>query len=147
VSRSGYSDDIDDELQAGRWLGMVASAIRGKRGQKFLCELVAALDAMPIKELIMNELEEAEENGGGVCALGALGKARGLDMRNLDPEETRDVAEAFNIAECLAAEVAYQNDECSDWYFPAGSRWEQDTPYQRWVRMRAWAISKIMVPK
>lgn len=68
MSRSGYCDDYDcDPLPLGRWRGQVASAIRGKRGQAFLRELVAALDAMPEKRLIANDLEQA----GNVCAIAA----------------------------------------------------------------------------
>lgn len=44
MSRHGYSDDChDDILSFGQWRGQVASAIRGKRGQAFLKELIAAL--------------------------------------------------------------------------------------------------------
>jgi hypothetical protein len=45
MSRSGYSDDLDP-LALGRWRGRVASAMRGKRGQAFLREMLAAMDAM-----------------------------------------------------------------------------------------------------
>ena len=55
MSRSGYCDDLDP-LDLGRWRAQVASAIRGKRGQKLLKELLTALDSMPKKELIANEL-------------------------------------------------------------------------------------------
>src|SRR6185295_11408998 len=81
LSRSGYSDD-GERWDLIRYRGAVASAIRGARGQTFLKEILAALDAMPEKKLIANELEE----DGQVCALGALGKARGLDMAGIDPE-------------------------------------------------------------
>jgi hypothetical protein len=40
-----------------RWQGVVKSAIRGKKGQAFLKELLSALDAMPEKKLIAEELE------------------------------------------------------------------------------------------
>jgi len=130
MSRSGYSEDLDN-WQLIKWRGMVASAIRGKRGQKFLTELLAALDAMPEKRLIADELE-AE---GEVCAIGALGRVRGVDMSELDPECPDQVASVFDIAECLAQEVVYENDECSRY---------QETPEQRWTRMRAWLVSKIV---
>ena len=38
MSRSGYSDDLDN-WDLIRWRGQVSSAIRGKRGQGFLREL------------------------------------------------------------------------------------------------------------
>ena len=71
MSRSGYSDDFDDNGQLACYRGVIASATRGKRGQKFFRDLVMALDAMPIKRLVNNELETTD---GEVCALGALGK-------------------------------------------------------------------------
>jgi len=129
MSRSGYSEDLDD-WDLIRWRGQVASAIRGKRGQKLLKDLLAALDAMPEKELIAEELE-AED--GAVCALGCLGKARGLNMSNLDPEDPDQVAVAFDIAPQLAQEIVYENDE---------GRYGE-TPQQRWTRMRAWVASRV----
>lgn len=128
MSRSGYNDDIDN-WQLIKWRGMVASSIRGKRGQKFLKDLLEALDAMPEKSLIADELEAH----GEVCAIGSLGLAKGLDMSAIDPEDPPQVAEAFNIAECLAQEVVYENDE--------GKR--RETPEERWTRMRKWVASKI----
>ena len=129
MSRSGYSDDIDNwELIC--WRGMVASSIRGKRGQQLLRDLLTALEAMPVKRLIAYELIQAN---GEVCALGALGKARGMDMSKIDPEEPSQVGQSFNIAPCLAQEIAYMND---DW-------WRHDTPEQRWERMRDWTASQI----
>ena len=88
MSRSGYSECVD-QWDLIRWRGAVNSAIHGKRGQAFLVELLAALDAMPVKELISEELIDEE---GQVCALGAIGVARGLDMSKLDPEEHKDMA-------------------------------------------------------
>lgn len=67
MSRSGYNDDIDNWALI-KWRGQVASAIRGKRGQKMLRDLLAALDAMPEKSLIVHELES--ESGEGLHAWG-----------------------------------------------------------------------------
>ena len=128
MSRHGYSEDIDN-WDLIRWLGQVASSIRGKRGQQFLQDLLVALDAMPVKELIAYELEK----NGEVCALGALGEARNIDMTELDPEEPGDVASAFGIAPCLAREVMYENDEGP----------LKETAEQRWQRMRRWVIARI----
>ena len=75
MTRSGYSDDYDGwQLIKGR--GMVASATRGKRGQQFFKDLVAALDALPEKVLIADDLQNDE---GDVCALGAVGLKRGIN--------------------------------------------------------------------
>jgi hypothetical protein len=45
MSRSGYSDDCSGR-ELVLWRGAVASALRGRRGQAFLRELVDALDAV-----------------------------------------------------------------------------------------------------
>ena len=128
MSRSGYVDDLDSKDWA-MWRGRVASATRGKRGQEFLRDLLAALDAMPVKELVVGALEEGEE----VCAVGALGRARGIDMSKIDPEDGDQVGEVFDISPCLAKEVVYTNDE-----------WVNDTtPAHRWKRMREWVAKQI----
>lgn len=129
MSRSGYVDDLDP-WDLIKWRGRVSSAIRGNRGQLLLRDLLAALDAMPKKALIRDELETVE---GDVCALGAVGVARGLDMSALDPSEPDDIADALNIATPLAKEIAYFNDEVF---------WSA-TPEQRWQRMRDWVAEKI----
>lgn len=143
MSRSGYVDDCDDDLQFGRWRGVVASSIRGRRGQKLLKEMLAALDAMPIKRLVANELEAPDLvsfshwgpiEAPGVCAIGAVGKARGVDMTNLDPDDYSSVAGAFDIAEPLAQEIVWMNDEAGPW---------RETPEQRFIRMREWVASQI----
>jgi hypothetical protein len=142
MSRSGYVDDCDlDNWQQIRWRGQVASAIRGRRGQKLLTDLLAALDAMPEKALIAHELETKD---GEVCALGALGKARGLDMQKLDPEEPDEVAAAFGIAPQLAMEIVYMNDDHLDFVWNESTkRYEDITPEKRWEQMRAWVASLI----
>ena len=132
MSRSGYVDDLD-HWDLIRWRGQVASAMRGKRGQQCLREMLAALDAMPEKALVAGDLETEE---GDVCALGALGRARGIDMADLDPTEPEVVAVAFNIATQLAQEIVYQNDE---------GDWRGETPEGRWARMRKWVADQIQV--
>jgi hypothetical protein len=127
MSRHDYSDDCDDILMHGRWRGRVASAIRGKRGQKLLKEMAEALDAMPVKRLIAGELR-AEES---YCALGVVGAKRGLDMDGLDPEDAETVAQTFDIAEPLAREIVYVNDE------------SHGTPEQRWETVRQWVQAQI----
>ena len=119
---------------------MVASATRGKRGQRFFRELLAALDAMPEKRLIQNALEEH----GEVCAIGALGSVKGIDMAALDPECPEQVAQPFDIAECLAQEVVYMNDEYYDFHYVNDTRTEY-TPEERWKLMRAWVAKQIRV--
>lgn len=147
MSRSGYSDDCDDNWAMIRWRGYVASAIRGKRGQAFLREMLAALDAMPEKKLIANDLERAD---GCVCAIGAVGKARGVDMSALDPDDYEAVAGAFGINEKLAQEIVYLNDEAERWErdengraIREGDGFKRITPEGRWRQMRKWVASQI----
>lgn len=141
MSRSGYTDDCENQWQQIMWRGRVASAMRGKRGQKLLTDLLAALDSMPVKALVPHDLETPD---GEVCALGALGKARGLDMSKIDPGEPDEVAVAFGVASPLVQEIVYMNDEYYDSIFDSVfNRWVDITPEQRWTRMRAWVASKI----
>lgn len=156
MSRSGYSDDCE-QWALIRWRGAVNSAIKGTRGQKLLREMADALDAMPVKELIAEELQT---ESGEFCALGVVGAARGLDMKNLDPEDREGVAKAFGIAPALAAEIVYVNDEHVDeWRWveveicgPMRAHWERTTSVrvpnegagaQRWREVRAWVAEQL----
>jgi hypothetical protein len=139
MSRSGYSEDFyfDDPLAWGAWRGRVASATRGKRGQRLLREALAALDAMPEKRLVAHSFQRGD---GCVCTLGAVARARGIDVSDLEMEDPEfgdppeNVGERFDIAEPLAKEIMDANDEGSTWI---------ETPEQRWVRMRAWIAERI----
>lgn len=130
MSRSGYTDDIDDNWLHIMWRGRVASATKGRRGQKMLRDMLAALDAMPVKELIAHRLDCPD----GVCALGALGRSREMDMSGLDPEDYQSVSAAFDIAEPLAQEIVYLNDEAAPY---------RETPAERHARMRSWVAAQL----
>lgn len=58
MSRHGYIEDCDyeDNLAQGRWQAQLKSSIRGKRGQVFFRALVEALDALPEKSLVSQQL-------------------------------------------------------------------------------------------
>lgn len=166
MSRSGYCDDDDgDNWSLIRWRGAVASAIRGARGQKTLRELLAALDSMPDKRLVSDELQTAD---GEFCTLGALGAARGVPMADVDMDDREAVASLFDIAPALAAEIMYENDERNDDYSwvqveicgpvrPNWPEWGQHTrtvrifneraAEKRWGRMRHWVASHIIEAK
>lgn len=136
MSRSGYSDDGDyDTINLYR--ANVDRAFSGKRGQKFLRELLAALDALPEKKLIDYNLQR----DGSFCALGAVVHARGMEMpaEPSDPEDdggyiARTLAHKLGIAEMMAQEIVYMNDEVI---------WREETPEQRFVRMRKWIEGEI----
>ena len=130
MSRSGYSNDCENW---GLWRGAVASATRGKRGQRLLKDLAEAMDAMPEKKLIAHALKADEQ----FCALGVLGAKRGIDMDRINPEEYDVVARKFDIAEPLAQEIVYMNDEYMGYCQP------KETPEERWIRMRKWVDDKI----
>ena len=130
--RSGYVDEIDDNWALIKYRGQVASAIRGKRGQRLLREALAALDAMPAKVLIADELVTED---GDVCLLGAAGKRLGIaDLDKLDPEEHDVLAQRFDVASCLIQEIEYINDEM-------GPR--SEAPQQRYERVRGWLVKHI----
>jgi len=130
VSRACYSDDLDNWTLI-RWRGAVTSAIRGKRGQAFLREMFVALDSLPDKRLIAEDLEK----DGEVCALGAVGKIRGIDMSNVDPEDWDAVAGTFGIPDALAREIMFENDE---------ALWGKEaTPEKRFDHMRKWVVKQL----
>lgn len=138
MSRSGYSDDFDgDHLNLYR--ANVDRAINGKRGQAFLRELIAALDALPEKKLIAESFAETN----GVCALGSVARMRGVTEKLPDPEMYDDqeigehAARILGIAECMAREIMYENDEVTIY-------WESEE--QRWERIRGWAAAQTMHP-
>lgn len=129
MSRSGYSEDCEG-WQLIRWRGAVKSAIRGKRGQAFLKEALAAMDALPAHKLIDKELEQ----DGAVCALGAVGRARGVNMADVDPYDRETVAALFNIPHALACEIFWVNDDEGP---------HREPPEARFARVRRWVESLI----
>lgn len=142
MSRSGYSDDIE-QWSLIMWRGAVKSALRGKRGQSFLIEMLTALDALPVKRLVKDELLDTDEVSCShwglyeyetVCALGAVGKKRGVDMSKLDPEDYSTVAGTFNIADAMAQEIVWVNDEAGAY---------RETPEDRYLRVRGWVARQI----
>ena len=126
MSRSGYSDDVDG-WQLIMWRGAVASAIRGKRGQDFLREMLAALDAIHNKRLIGDELEA----GGEVCAIGSVGRKRGVDMSELDPYDSVTLSGVFGISKAMVCEIAHVNDNY------------HETPEHRFSRVREWIVAQL----
>jgi hypothetical protein len=134
MSRSGYTDDCESDWTLICWRGAVKRAINGRRGQAFLKEMLAALDAMPEKRLIRDELIDAD---GAVCAVGAVGKARGCDMTAVDPHDYHSVAGLFGVSRALVQEIEYENDEGAGY-------WREETPEQRFSRVRRWVGGKIV---
>ncbi len=163
MSRSGYSYECDDQWAHIRWRGAVASALRGKRGQAFLREILAALDAMPEKRLIGSRFEA----DGDCCTLGAVCRARGVDASGLTPDDdyqsnvSDEIARTLGIPRALAAEIMFENDDVVDdmepiWVDAApGERRSRRTVWvpvpsaaeRRWQHMRNWVAMRIIEPE
>lgn len=139
MSRTGHGYCLDNWAII-KWRGIVASSIRGSRGQSMLKELLAALDAMPKKELITDQVVSQE---GDCCAIGALLLAKEPPyLPTIQGERDQDflydwngeIAEDLDIAVPLVQEIEYMNDS----YGPI-----RETPSERWHRMREWVAGKI----
>lgn len=153
MSRSGYYEDCDETWSMIRWRGAVNSAIKGARGQAFLRETLAALDAMPEKSLTTGELE----SDGELCTLGVVGHARGVDLSKVDTEDWEQLSKVFGIAEAMAREIMWENDDSyDDWMYveipgplrPAERRSEMRvldprSGQKRWARMQQWVVDHI----
>ena len=137
MTRSGYTDDWDSE-SIGRlnlYRGAVERAVKGKRGQELLRDLVEALDSLPEKRLITSELEDGL---GSYCALGAVAHHRGVDVSDLDPYDDIDVlAKRLDVAESMVREVVHLNDEVV-WDIGA------EAQSKRWHYMRRWAEREVL---
>lgn len=110
MSESEYSD-----AHLGLYHANVERAIRGKRGQEFLRELKAALESLPKKALISGFMEHDDM----VCALGAVGKARGMnDLERFNDSGTYALSKSLGITQTLATVIIYQNDYCAKMMMP-----------------------------
>lgn len=136
MSRSGYCEDGDySELYRAN----VERSLAGKKGQNFLRELSDAMDAMPDKRLIANELVNAQ---GECCTMGVLCKTRQLDVSKIYYEDPDIVGKFLGISAIMAAEISFMNDE----YLNFGN-WsdvgKEESPEQRWIRMRKWVSEQL----
>lgn len=136
MSRSGYSDDYESDVPLEFYRQAVQRATTGYRGQHLLRKLRDALDAMPVKRLIV---EAIKDSSGEVCAFGALDPNAPAYDPNKDDDwngHACDLAKHFNVAPALASEIVYMNDE-----YWCG---RNETPEARWIRMRAWVNAQIV---
>ena len=124
MTRSGYSDDCP---HLGLYRAAVDRALAGRRGQAFLAEALAALDALPERRLIADEFTD----GADCCLLGAVAQARGETLP--DDAEPDQIAARFGIAPSLAAELMHINDE---WPGP-------ESDEQRFDRVRHWVVAHL----
>jgi hypothetical protein len=143
-----YDGDCDNNVSY-LYESIVDRAIKGKRGQKLLKELEAALAALPEKKLIHFYFSK----DGQVCSLGALalkremegGKNReeALELINDKFDKKEQENEYFNmpayagkeldIARTLAHEIMCENDEAD----------YKCTPEERYSRVLNWVRCKI----
>ncbi len=135
MSRSGYSDDVwydgpEDIGKHNLYRASVNRAFNGKRGQKFFKDLLVALEAMPVKELI-DETLVAE---GKFCTLGVICNAKGVDLNKINDEDHKLLAKELDIAECLSREVVWENDDAGPY---------NETDAQRWERVHGWVKEQI----
>jgi len=173
---SRFSDYYDDEspITYEMWEWNLMRALGSPRGQRALTDLRDALNALPEKRLIARALctvgegrrpdenlghglparefdELIEEQGAGVCAVGAFAWYRKvkagldevaafaalptLDDYNHDVWETAAVGAEAGLARTLAEHLAYMNDE----------EWLGCTPEERWQLCMDW-IEKQTAP-
>ena len=131
--RINYSDEEDWPGQFELWQGNCERSLRGRQGQQELKELKAALLALPDKSLLYKTLYDEE---GGVCAVGAYGRHKGLDLTKFDVDsETDEVGIEAGMPKLVAWKVVEMNDILFDRTF---------TPEQRYEGMLAWVESKIL---
>ena len=137
MSRSGYSDDCEN---IGLWRGAVHRATVGRRGQALLKAVLGALDAMAVRELAGGSFQES---GGCMCTLGVLGATRGIDLRSMEVAaydwDFEKIGNTFGSARALVQEIMWMNDE--------GNWRGNETPAERWQRMRGWVSEQIVAPE
>ena len=149
--RLNYSEDEDWQGQFALWDANCRRSIKGKVGQRELRELEAALLALPEKRLIHGELTNDE---GGVCAIAAYAKHKGVDISAFDPEDESDeVGIAAGMPRLVAWKVVALNDLVCDtvWevaegpiqrghgQYKGGIPYIRDmTPEERYDKVLAW---------
>jgi hypothetical protein len=104
--------------------GAIASAIRGKRGQAFLKEMLEAMDALPEKKLIAYEFINCY---GQVCALGSV-----MIRRHGFGTFKETAASYLGISRALVEEIIHINNSCKD-----------ESDEDRFVRVRRWTNRNI----
>lgn len=133
MNRSCYSEDMEDTWSFIRWRGAVTSAIKGKRGQEFLKEMLETLDSMPEKKLVKGALMTET---GEVCAIGSVMAKRGIDPQSIDIYDSKAIANQVGISDALVREIEFINDDAWDWN-------KGITDEVRWEIVRGWVANQI----
>lgn len=147
MSRSNYSDDFGEDFpgQLELYRANVDRAFYSKAGRARLADLLAALNAMPVKELaddvfIEKRPEDEARPGAKMCALGVwAANAMGDDAQSLfrgsEPgaEETASALAGRGWPKLVVYDVIYVNDEYR----------HGETDAQRWQRVRGWVARRL----
>ena len=136
-----YCDDGDWEpWMEGQQAGALRSAIHGQRGQRFLRDLIDALDALPEPELAAGALEDEET--GCCCAFGAVRRHRGPENVPLGFDPAREdmapdcLAQPFDVSQTLVWAVVQVNEDFTSSNSPDARR-------RRFQEVRRWAAAKL----
>ena len=125
-----YRDEEDFPGEFELWQANVHRSLHGKRGQTELRELEAALLALPVPRLIYGTLTDDD---GGICAIAAYGRHKGVDLSTFDAEEDSvDVGIIGGMPRLVAWQIVELND--------SGRR---ETPEERYVRVLAWVREQL----
>ena len=130
MSRITYTEEEAFAGQVALWQANCARSLRGKKGQAELFALREALLALPVKRLLRDELYN---DAGEVCAIGAYGKYKGVDIFKYDPEDTchDDIGVEGGMPRLVAWKVVEMNDE----------EFDRVSPEQRYEKMLSWVES------
>ena len=155
--RLDYCDEEERPGQFALWDANCRRSLRGQVGQRELRELEAALLALPEKRLIHGALED---EAGGVCAIAAYAKHKGVDISQHDLEDESDeVGIQAGMPRLVAWKVVAMNDLHFDtvWevaegpiqrghgQYKGGIPLVRDmTPEERYEKMLAWVQSQIV---
>jgi hypothetical protein len=137
--RINITDEEDFPGQFGLWQANCDRSIQGKPGQAVLRELETALLALSEKRLIADELEDAD---GEVCAIGALVRHRGVEIKS-DPEEMEEVGVELGMPRLVAWKVVQVNDDID--YRYVGDKRVDYTPEERYEKMLAWTQKQLIL--
>lgn len=154
--RLNWTDEEDRPGQFALWNANCRRSLRGKAGQRELRELEAALLALPEKRLIGGALEDEH---GGVCAIAAYAKHKGVDLSQIDPEDQSDeVGVVAGMPRLVAWKVVALNDILCDTVCEVAhgplNRWEatykggiplirEMTPEERYEKVLAWVRGQL----
>jgi len=162
----------EESLARGRWEARLMSAYNGKRGQRILRDLEAALLAMPEKRLIAGHLSTPN---GDCCTVGLYCAAKQAEANGTDvhteavamaegwfeedweegddtdedygAEETVEAGVAAGMTRTMAYELAYWNDAVFDYTYNRETRQTvYYTPEERWAKMLDYVQKRIIRP-